>query len=344
MSHRRLFCTVPLTHLRRLALTPPLRRLTLTPTLRQFCAHHGSCMLSHSSLSLSPSAVRVSFQSARSSSVHQEAKVSTASEPSSVLYDRCRVVTSPCSQSLPSPPPLRHSLLSRSQHTPATARVVSGLAPNDSNVTPTQTPPPSQYVISRDEGQQVAPPGTGRAPLGAIQPDHLAAVEQKLINSIEKLFLSKHNYALYTKDIIFENRIRRKTTHGIFAYMRQIMLLRFVAGFRFCYVTANVLQSSCHVEDSTVRIRWQMMGVGMLKYLQQGKLMRSFTQDEMRRHSIPWLDGYSVFHINNVGTVHRHVVDKVMPDYDGCENNGDKSLAGRLASRVAAVHSTGVQK
>lgn len=48
---------------------------------------------------------------------------------------------------------------------------------------------------------------------------------------------------------------------GIFAYVKQISLLRFLGHFIYAYVKMDVIKITKHTEDSSIKVRWRITGI-----------------------------------------------------------------------------------
>jgi len=151
------------------------------------------------------------------------------------------------------------------------------------------------------------------------------------LRKLPRLFVMTQDFSIYHKDLVFDNRIRGTKTVGIVSYIKQCALLRIVGHIKFTYVTLEVLQSATHPEDDTVRVRWRIRGVSMLKSMIMFwkvnifKLAKTIDED-----GVDWYDGYSTFHVRADGLIHTHVADRVMPDWSR-ELDTKPGLAGLAA-------------
>ncbi len=56
-------------------------------------------------------------------------------------------------------------------------------------------------------------------------------------------------------------------THGINAYIRNLSLVKFMGHLKYSHVKLTVLKITQHPEDSTVRVRWRIVGVPGLRVI-----------------------------------------------------------------------------
>ncbi|XP_037074172.1 uncharacterized protein C6orf136 homolog, partial [Pollicipes pollicipes] len=95
---------------------------------------------------------------------------------------------------------------------------------------------------------------------------------------------------------------------GIVPYIKQCALLRIVGHIKFSYVTLQVLQSSAHPEDDSIRIRWRIRGVSALKSMLMFWKFNIFKlQNSIDEHGVDWYDGYSIFQVGGDGKIHTHM-------------------------------------
>ncbi|XP_037094612.1 uncharacterized protein C6orf136 homolog, partial [Pollicipes pollicipes] len=176
------------------------------------------------------------------------------------------------------------------------------------------------------------PPPAERLP-DRPNPDQLRAVEANLLQNLPRIFVMTQDFSIYHKDLVFDNRIRGTKSVGIVPYIKQCALLRIVGHIKFSYVTLQVLQSSAHPEDDSIRIRWRIRGVSALKSMLMFWKFNIFKlQNSIDEHGVDWYDGYSIFQVGGDGKIHTHIADKVMPDWS--RELDSKPALGGLAALV----------
>merc|ERR1719228_649287 len=95
----------------------------------------------------------------------------------------------------------------------------------------------------------------------------LDMVAYQLTHDLINLFLGKQNWALYHPNMILQDNIRGKTYEGLQEYIKIVNLVRLIAHLRFVYVRFHILKITTHPEDNTIRVRWRIAGLGMLRML-----------------------------------------------------------------------------
>ncbi|XP_067633426.1 uncharacterized protein C6orf136 homolog [Eurosta solidaginis] len=144
--------------------------------------------------------------------------------------------------------------------------------------------------------------------------EDLDRVFRVLQETLPKLFVEPLDYSIYSPDLVFENNITGKQTIGLYHYVKQIALLRTVGHLKYAYVKLEVLKITKHTEDFTVRIRWRVRGISGLKVMLTFWKYKLWAIKEMFEDQESWYDGFSVCYLGADGLIHKHVVDKVMPD------------------------------
>lgn len=56
-------------------------------------------------------------------------------------------------------------------------------------------------------------------------------------------------------------------SRGLYAYVKQIALLRTIGHLKYAYVKLEVLKITKHTEDSTVKVRWRIRGISGLRVM-----------------------------------------------------------------------------
>lgn len=115
---------------------------------------------------------------------------------------------------------------------------------------------------------------------------------------------------------MFRNNIRGVTTQGLPGYVQQLALVRMLGHLRYAHVKLEVLKMTVHREDSTVRIRWRVVGLSGLRVLFMFWKFRIWEWKKMMSQEAEWTDGFSVMKVGADGLIHEHICDKIMPDDD----------------------------
>lgn len=135
-----------------------------------------------------------------------------------------------------------------------------------------------------------------------------------LQETLPKLFIEPLDYSIYSPNLVFENNITGKQTIGLYHYVKQIALLRTVGHLKYAYVKFEVLKITKHTEDYTVKIRWRVRGISGLKVMLSFWKYKLWQMKEVFDEQESWYDGFSVCYLGPDGLIHKHVVDRVMPD------------------------------
>lgn len=54
---------------------------------------------------------------------------------------------------------------------------------------------------------------------------------------------------------------------GLYAYVKQVALLRTIGHLKYAYVAFEVIKITKHPEDSSVKVRWRIRGISGLKVM-----------------------------------------------------------------------------
>ncbi|KAL3171340.1 hypothetical protein MRX96_013558 [Rhipicephalus microplus] len=160
--------------------------------------------------------------------------------------------------------------------------------------------------------------------------EQLKRISQALANHLPQFFTQPHMYNLYNKNIVFRNNIRGITTRGITGYVQQMALVRILGHLRYAHVRLEVLKMTTHKEDSTVRIRWRIVGVSGLRALFMFWKFRIWEWQKMISQEAEWTDGFSVLKVGSDGLIYEHICDKMMPDEE-LEEAKPSNVAVKLA-------------
>ncbi|KAH8405756.1 hypothetical protein KR215_008303 [Drosophila sulfurigaster] len=158
-----------------------------------------------------------------------------------------------------------------------------------------------------------------------------------LQSTLPKLFVEPLDYSIYSPNLIFENNITGKHTVGLYHYVKQIAILRTVGHLKYAYVKFEVLKITKHPEDETIRIRWRVRGISGLKVMFQFWKYKVWQLKEVLKDQEAWYDGYSVCFLGQDGLIHKHVVDKVMPDENREVNESSTTPALPTGSLAATA-------
>ncbi|XP_054919235.2 uncharacterized protein [Dermacentor andersoni] len=165
---------------------------------------------------------------------------------------------------------------------------------------------------------------------GRATEEQLKRISRALAGHLPRFFTEPHIYSLYNRNIVFRNNIRGITTRGITGYVQQMALVRILGHLRYAHVQLEVLKMTTHKEDSTVRIRWRIVGVSGLRALFMFWKFRIWEWQKMISQEAEWTDGFSVLKVGSDGLIYEHICDKMMPDEE-LEEAKTSNVAIKLA-------------
>jgi len=137
-----------------------------------------------------------------------------------------------------------------------------------------------------------------------------------LTYDLTNIFLKSSDWSLYSQNIVFEDRIRGKRVEGLAEYMKNIYVFRTLAHLKFVYVRFHVINLSIHPEDNTIRIRWRVAGLGVMRMVVRFIPDKMWRRGSMDDAAPTWYDGYSIFHVGPDNKIVRHVADRRKQDED----------------------------
>ncbi|XP_037559096.1 uncharacterized protein LOC119436349 [Dermacentor silvarum] len=180
-------------------------------------------------------------------------------------------------------------------------------------------------VALKGAGSNEQLPDPGRA-----TEEQLKRISRALARHLPRFFTEPHIYNVYNRNIVFRNNIRGITTRGITSYVQQMALVRILGHLRYAHVQLEVLKMTTHKEDSTVRIRWRIVGVSGLRALFMFWKFRIWEWQKMISQEAEWTDGFSVLKVGSDGLIYEHICDKMMPDEE-LEEVKSSNVAVKLA-------------
>ncbi|KAL5012085.1 hypothetical protein ScPMuIL_010636 [Solemya velum] len=163
--------------------------------------------------------------------------------------------------------------------------------------------------------------------------DHLQQVHDFLIETLPRFFKDRLNIQVLHPNVILENNYwgKMKVTQGVNAYAMEMAKIRMMSHFKFAHVHMELLKSTIHPEDGTVKIRWRISGLPQIKTLQFWKFTPWTYRKSLESESQSY-DGFSIYYVGKDGLVYKHTLDRMMPD----EPLADKKDAG-VATKLGLV-------
>ena len=93
---------------------------------------------------------------------------------------------------------------------------------------------------------------------------NLDFVSYILTNDLTNIFMQKQDWSIYKRDMVFQ--YKDINIVGLEKYMLFVNLLRMLAHARFVYVRMTLLSVTLDEEESSVQVRWSIIGLGMLEF------------------------------------------------------------------------------
>ena len=93
---------------------------------------------------------------------------------------------------------------------------------------------------------------------------NLDFVSYILTNDLTNIFMQRQDWTIYRRDLVFQ--YKDINIVGLEKYMLFVNLLRMLAHARFVYVRMTLLSVTLDEEESSVQVRWSIIGLGMLEF------------------------------------------------------------------------------
>ena len=93
---------------------------------------------------------------------------------------------------------------------------------------------------------------------------NLDFVSYILTNDLTNIFMQRQDWSIYKRDMVFQ--YKDINIVGLEKYMLFVNLLRMLAHARFVYVRMTLLSVTLDEEESSVQVRWSIIGLGMLEF------------------------------------------------------------------------------
>ena len=131
------------------------------------------------------------------------------------------------------------------------------------------------------QGGGVVEDGAGGG--GGEKPPNLELVSYQLTRDLTNIFMQRQNWDMYHTRVELRDNLRgRKTKYfgnlflvvvtglrlaGLDQYKLTVNLLRLLAHVRFVYVRMSLLSVSTNQEEASVKVRWSIRGLGVLRFI-----------------------------------------------------------------------------
>jgi len=143
---------------------------------------------------------------------------------------------------------------------------------------------------------------------------NLERVAYVLSHDLLNIFLKSQEWEMYHPNMVLQDNIRGKRFEGLDQYMKIVNLLKLTAHIRFVYVRFHILKMTKHPEDGTIRVRWRIAGLGMVRMLVRYFPDKMWMKGNMERAAPSWYDGISTFHVGGDDRIYKHTLDRLEGD------------------------------
>jgi len=143
---------------------------------------------------------------------------------------------------------------------------------------------------------------------------NLERVAYVLSHDLHNIFLKSQEWEMYHPNMVLQDNIRGKRFEGLDQYMKIVNLLKLTAHLRFVYVRFHILKLTKHPEDGTIRVRWRIAGLGMVRMLVRYFPDKMWMKGNMERAAPSWYDGISTFHVGGDDRIYKHTLDHLEGD------------------------------
>lgn len=145
--------------------------------------------------------------------------------------------------------------------------------------------------------------GGGR---GGDMQEHLINVHSALQHELPHFFKKRHNFKLYSSNVVFIVEFLRLKTRGVVLYQLSLSLLNLLSSLYFVDTKMEVLSLTRHDDSASVQARWRLRGLPFHIFL-----LRFYRRDKSTLYR--YYDAHSTFYVGPDGLIHCHKVAKLMP-------------------------------
>ncbi|XP_021353437.1 uncharacterized protein LOC110450303 [Mizuhopecten yessoensis] len=142
-------------------------------------------------------------------------------------------------------------------------------------------------------------------------PKQLGIIQEKIVDQFGMFLKRITNYEDYDMDnfVFVNNFFGNEKIYKGSQYHWILFGIKLRCHMRFVIVNISVTSASSNVEDGTVKVYWQLVGVTQTYFFR--KLWKSFGNYQAVVDNAEYYGGVSVFHINSEGKIYRHRVDRM---------------------------------
>ncbi|XP_033642763.1 uncharacterized protein LOC117302903 [Asterias rubens] len=149
--------------------------------------------------------------------------------------------------------------------------------------------------------------------------EQILVMHERLSNELPNFLQEPHDFSMYADTLEFDNRILRIKTRGLPAYKACLQSMKSLGTTYMTGSSMEVLRITADLDQDQIQARWRIKGVPLHSYI---------IRPWRRNHPHRYFDAFSTFDVGTDGLIHRHKLDKVMP------NPSDKVRSPSLAVRI----------
>lgn len=159
---------------------------------------------------------------------------------------------------------------------------------------------------------------------------NLEKLAHQLTYDLVNIFLRSPDWNMYHTNMVLEDNIRGKIFEGLDKYVIFVNLMKITAHIRFVYVRFHILNITKNPEQNTIKIRWRIVGLGMVRLIFRYFPDRLWMRGNMDTYSPSWYDGVSTFHVGEDDKIFKHVIDQMDRDDAPVEETLSEKITKRL--------------
>jgi len=90
-------------------------------------------------------------------------------------------------------------------------------------------------------------------------------VTYQLTQDLNNIFMKRQEWGMYHKEVVLQDNIRGVKVVGLEKYMLLVNVMKLLAHIRFVYVRMTLLSVTKEEEEGIIKVRWTVVGLGMLR-------------------------------------------------------------------------------
>ncbi|VDO09491.1 unnamed protein product [Brugia timori] len=138
----------------------------------------------------------------------------------------------------------------------------------------------------------------------------LEHVRKRLEMTAPHFFRERPDYTFYRPDVLYKDEIFQITITGRDKLMIYFGSISVICLFCFPHIEMEVLNILPISEDGTVRLRWRIKHISLIRSLLNPMLFRY----DYRIKRLKWYDGLTIFYVGEDGLVYRAVTRRTIDD------------------------------